>query len=369
MIIATFNIQNLFHRDKSLIKTSMGKNVLDWISELDVLMTKSNKNVNDYDRLQELSFLLGFDKTNQQSYGVLRKRSGGLYLKTCHFSHETRASVLTNWNGWIPIHTTPVNLDAISNKARAIADIDPDILVLQEVEDRASLEQFNQTVLPELDMEPYDQVMVLEGNNTHGLGMGILTKNGYGIDVLKSHGMVLGDYGAHIFDIDCLEYGIITPNGDTVWVISCQFSESNETQRKQQAQWVANIYQAKRNNEEHFIMVCGTWHDTSYSDALSPLLHETDLKDVSKHQNFNVDIDEGKDGTYFRMGAYRMGVNIKQKDYLLLSPELFRALTKSGLNRKAMWPEGRAKWTVYSSVKNSNQAASQHPVLWGDMDI
>ncbi|HEX9826491.1 MAG TPA: hypothetical protein VGA80_07815, partial [Flavobacteriaceae bacterium] len=193
MKIATFNIQNLFHRDKSLIKTRMGKNLLDWVSELDLLMTKSNKNNSDYDRIQELSFLLGFEKTNQESYGVLRRRSGALYLKTCHFSHETRASVLTNWNGWIPIQTTPINLEAITNKGRTIADIDPDILVLQEVEDRASLEQFNQTVFPELDMEPYDQVMALEGNDTHGLGMGILTKNGYGIDALKSHGMVLGD--------------------------------------------------------------------------------------------------------------------------------------------------------------------------------
>ncbi len=31
MKIATFNIQNLFHRDKSLLEKPFGKNLTDWI--------------------------------------------------------------------------------------------------------------------------------------------------------------------------------------------------------------------------------------------------------------------------------------------------------------------------------------------------
>ena len=46
MKIATFNIQNLFHRDKSLLEKPYGKNLNDWINELDALMLHPSKSLN-----------------------------------------------------------------------------------------------------------------------------------------------------------------------------------------------------------------------------------------------------------------------------------------------------------------------------------
>ena len=367
MKIASINIQNLFHRDKSLIQTSRNKCVTDWVSELDTLMRSSAKTDSDSERIRELSFLLGFERTEPYAYGILRKRNGGLYLKECNFSQEDRASERTHWRGWIPLRTVPISTVAIQNKARLIAEADPDILLVQEIEDKAAMDSFNQNCLPEFRIQPFDQVLVLEGNHDRGLAMGLMTKNGYRLDTVKSHTMEKDWDGGPLFESDCQEYLIMTPDVKLLRVISVQFSKDDERRRKRQAEYVAAIYEAKIADGEEHILICGTLNDASYSDSLSPLIRDTDLRDISKYPDFNVDMDEGKDASYFRMGAYQKGVNIRQKDYLLLSPKLFSSLTESGLNRRAMWPERRAKWPLYSSVKNRGQAASQHPLLWANI--
>lgn len=369
MKIASINIQNIFHRDKSLIRSSLNKCVTDWTSELDALMLSNAKTERDTERIRELSFLLGFERTEPHAYGILRKRNGGLYLKECSFSQEERATEQNRWRGWIPLRTLPISTEAIRNKARLIAEADPDILLVQEVEDRAALDLFNRMYLPEFGIGPFDQTLVLEGNDDRGMSMGIMTKNGYRVDTVKSYSTEKDWDGGPLFGSDSQEYLIMTPKGKVVHVISAQFSKNDALRRKRQAEQVAAIYEARIDDWQGYIIICGTLNDASYSDSLSPLIRETDLRDISKYANFNVDIDEGKDASYFRMGAYQKGVNIRQKDYLLLSPKLFSSLTESGLDRRAMWPERRAKWPLYPTVKNREQAASRHPLLWADIKL
>src|SRR5690606_37282007 len=88
---------------------------------------------------------------------------------------------------------------------------------------------------------------------------------------------------------------------------------------------------------------------------------------IKKHRSFNVDLDEGKDADYFSLGAYRMGVNTKQKDYLLLSLELLKEVRNSGLNRNGIWPEKKIQYRVYDSLLSESQQASSHPVLWDEI--
>ena len=68
------------------------------------------------------------------------------------------------------------------------------------------------------------------------------------------------------------------------------------------------------------------------------------------------------------MGAYSKGVNIKQKDFMLLSPDLFLKMKDSSLNRKAIWPEERPQWTTYNTLKAKTHAASEHPAIWCILD-
>ena len=373
MKIATYNIENIFHRDRRLSEKSMGKNLSDWISELDSLMCKKSKTAHDQNRMRDLSFLLGFQEIDRNAYAVIRRKGGQLYFRRSKISGEKRANELTQWCGWMEIATLPINEISILNKARSIAEINPDILILQEIEDRGSWLQFNRELLEKHHSISFNYSMVFQGNDPRGLEMAALCKSGFKICSVNSHVNDTDDKGALLFDRDCPEYAITTPKGQEIWVLPNHFtgssgSENADVRRKEQAERVAEIYERLRLEGKYDVVVCGTLNDVSFSDVLTPLLRCTDLKDISKHPTFEVDRDLGKDGSYHRLGAFRMGVNLKQQDYLLLSPNLFSKVIKAGLNRKGVWPERQSQWEIYNTIKEEGQASSSHPILWVEIE-
>jgi len=371
MKIATFNIQNLFHRDKSLLERPFGKQITDWITELDTLMLQASKSFNQQDRIRELSFLIGFEKSRPRPYAVLRRKAGFLYMKGLSHSLENKAGELTNWNGWIELQTIPIQPGSTNHKAQVIADVNPDILLLQEIEDKASFEDFNQLILPEFDCKPYAYSFVIQGNDINSLEMGIALRQGYNLNAVRTHNIneAINDDGKNL-----IEYEISTPSKETIWLLNAYLKKptkdrkQSDSIRKKQVYMIAEIYKKLIAEGKTNIIIAGTFNAPSYCNSLSPLIQDTDLKDITKHLSFEVDIDKGNDATYFRLGAYRMGVNIKQKDYMLFSPTLFNKMKDSGLNRKAMWPEKYPQWSIYKSVSNRNVAASEHPLVWGKID-
>ena len=371
MKIATFNIQNLFHRDKSLFEQTKGKCITDWMQELDTIMRKTGKTIYEQERVRELSFLLGFEKTSPLPYAVLRRKAGLLYLKGIHHSTETRAGHLTNWIGWIELQTKPILPSATDNKALVIADVNADILLLQEVEDRASLEDFNQKVLPKFNCTPYDHSFVIQCNDMKGLEIAILLREGYTLQTIKTH--LIGGY-SDLFQ-NLIEYEISTPKSEKIYILATYLAKQTEdfkiadTIRKSQVENIARIYKALLAQGKTNVIVAGTFNTLSYCDSLSPLFQNTDAKDITRHFSFEVATDEGDDASYFRLGAYRMGVNIKQKDYLLFSPALFDKMQDSGLNRKALWPNKKPQWSIYKEVTNRYNAASEHPLIWGQLEL
>ena len=82
MKLATFNIQNLFHRDRSLKEKPFRKCTNDWEMEIDQLLEKLQKTNEDNERLRELSSLVGIDNSNQLPYAVLRRKAGFLFFYT-----------------------------------------------------------------------------------------------------------------------------------------------------------------------------------------------------------------------------------------------------------------------------------------------
>ncbi|PQV51452.1 hypothetical protein CLV33_101375 [Jejuia pallidilutea] len=372
MKIATFNVQNLFHKDKSLFEKPFGKNFTDWVDELDTLMLKTHKSLHQQNRIRELSFLIGFEKSSPRPYAVLRRKAGYLYMKGLSHSIENKASNLTNWNGWIELQTLPIHPKATDHKAQVIAAINPDILLLQEIEDRASFEEFNQLILPKYDFKPYEQSFVIQGNDMNGLEMGIALRQGYNLKAVRTHNIndIINDDGKNL-----IEYEIKTPSKETIWLLNTYLQKPtkdiNQSHliRKKQITKIAEIYKKLIAEGKTNVLIAGTFNAPSYCDSLSPIIQNTDLKDITKHLSFEVDIDKGNDAAYFRMGAYRMGVNIKQKDYMFFSPALFHKMKDSGLNRKAMWPEKRPDWSIYKTVSNKNLAASEHPLVWGKIEL
>jgi len=375
MKIATFNIQNLFHRDKSLVNIQTGNAVINWLNEMDHLMRKYTKTSNDLDRIKDLSFLLGFEKINRKSYAVMRRRGGALFFRGCHSSGEIKANSLTDWNGWVALQTIPVDPVATQNKARVIAEVNADVLLLQEVEDRNSLFEFNNQLLPEFNGAPYRELLVLQGNDGRGQEIGMLTKNGFQIQEVRTYSNELDDNGMPIFDKNLVKYEITTPSQNKICLLAVHLQEQGKDKencdalRLRQAHRVAEIYLQLRSQGQDHVIVAGTLNAVSYCFSLAPLLQKSDLKDISKYPSFNVAGEKEKDAGYLHLKAYMMGLNIKQKDYLLLSPELFSRVKNGGLNRKAAWPERASQWQVYNTIKNEKQAASGHPVVWGEIEI
>jgi len=375
MKIATFNIQNLFHRDKSLVKIQAGNAVINWLNEMDHLMRKYSKTASDPDRIKDLSFLLGFGKISRKSYAVMRRRGGELFFQGCYSSGEIQANSLTDWNGWVALQTLPVDPFSTQNKARVIAEVNADVLLLQEVEDRNSLLEFNHQFLPEFNGVPYRELLVLQGNDGRGQEMGMLTKNGFQIQEVRTYSNELDDRGKPVFDKNLVKYEITTPSKNKICLLAVHLQEQGKDKencdalRFRQAHRVAEIYQELRDQGQEYVIVAGTLNAVSYCFSLAPLLQKTDLKDVSKHPGYNVAGKKEKDTSYLGMKAYKMGLNTKQKDYILLSPEMFRRVKNSGLNRKAVWSEKAFQWSLYNTIKNEKQAASQHPVVWGEIEI
>ena len=369
MKIASYNIQNIFHRDTHLIKRYMEDNEEVWAQEFENLLIKRRSNEKDYDRMRELSILLGFQKPAYEPYLRMRRKSGRLHIQKGKSSREYKANHLTDWNGWIKLNSIPINDIAIQNKANVINDIDPDILLLQEIEDRTSLVEFNKEFLSNDDTVKYQQIIYLETNDMYGRGMGIVAKKGYEIKSIKTHINELDKNGNSLFDFDFQEYEIKTPSGETLQLLATHLiegppnSEQSNSKRKIQSHKIAEVYKSlkKTNN---LIAIIGTLNAPSYSDSISPLLKSVDLKDVSKHTTFDTDSNKNKNLNFSRMDA--MGVNIKQRDYLLFSSKLFKAVKNCGWYRKGIWNKKQPHREMYKSIQKEMHAASQHPLIWGE---
>jgi len=305
----------------------------------------------------------------------MRRRIEELFFRAIHSSGETKANSLKDFNGWVTFQTIPVDPVATQNKARVIAEVNADILLLQEVEDRNSLSEFNNQFLPEFNGVPYRELLVLQGNDGRGQEIGMLTKNGFQIQEVRTYSNELDDNGKPVFDKNLLKYEITTPSKNKICLLAVHLLEQGKDKenydalRFRQAHRVAEIYQQLRSQGQEHVIVAGTLNAVSYCFSLAPLLQKTDLKDISKHPSFNVAVEKEKDAGYLHLKAYKMGLNIKQKDYLLLSPGMFNRVKNGGLNRKATWPKRASQWKVYNIIKNEKQAASEHPVVWGEIEI
>jgi len=370
MKIATFNIQNIFHRHSDLVEMEHEKKSEIWREEFEALLFRENRSARDFIRMRELANLLGFHKAPFQEQLSMQNIDGNLHIKSHGKVMETKATYLTDWNGWTKLKSVPISKKAIKNKAKVIIDVNPDIILLQQVENRQSLIQFHDVFFNGNENSSYNEIMHLQGNDGIGLGMGILLKRGYRIKSIKSYSNEKDTIGNMLFNSDFQQYKIKTPKNGTVVLLSCQLADENASNdlRKRQAEKVSEVYTNLMLKGYKNIIVVGTLNAPSYSDSISPII-ESGILDIIKHSSFSVMSDSGTDASYFRMGAYRMGVNIMQKDYLLASPNLYKNLKKCGMNRKGMWPLKKPEWATYDTLENEKDAASEHPLLWAEFKL
>lgn len=247
-----------------------------------------------------------------------------------------------------------------------IRDVGADVLGVIEAEARPVLEMFTAAMLKKVGGTPYEQVMLIDGNDDRGIDVGLLSR--YPITALRTHVYDTDEAGT-VFSRDCCEYHIDSGDGRTLIVLvnhlkSKGYGSANDPigakRRRRQATRIADIYNTLIADSHTLVAVVGDLNDTPDSDALQPLLGATTLKDISNHPQF----DPGP-----RTGTFKGERN--QIDYVLLSPDLFAKATGGGIFRRGVWRGKRTKnpWEIYPSLTADVHAASDHAATWAQIDL
>jgi endonuclease/exonuclease/phosphatase family metal-dependent hydrolase len=379
MKIAAFNVENLFDRAKILNQDDEAEtqSILDAVSQLNSLFEHDSYTNDILKQMGQLVVQLGLDKSDEGTFVILRQIRGRIISRPRNQPFEFKASGRQDWVGWAELRTAPVNEIAVMNTGRVIRDVDADILAVVEAENRVALKQFSDLILEEVGGTPYTQIMVIDGNDQRGIDVGLMTKTDYEIGLMRSHIHDLQDDGTPIFSRDCPEYSVKTLSGETIWILpnhfKSKFGGDNPDSRQKrlvQATRTAQIYQRLRSEGQNLVVVLGDLNDTPDSPPLQPLLTDTDLKDVSAHPSFDTGEFTGREGTDERgIGTFGLGNDDQKIDYLLLSPDLFSRVRASGLFRKGAWPGTRPpRWSVYPELKKEIHVASDHHVIWAELD-
>lgn len=372
MKISSFNVENLFNRAKAFNQEqSIATKYLKEVAELNQLFARDTYSEADKRAMIKLLQKLGLTKSDTSKYVILRKIRGKIVHRPRNSSEiSIAANGRSEWIGWAELKTEPVNEVAMLNTGRVMRDVDADIFAVVEAESRITLETFNESVISKVNGQPFDKVMLVDGNDDRGIDVGIMTKKGYQIDLVRTHIFDYNSEGNKVFSRDLPEYKIITPAGNTIWVLPAHFKSKfggndpkSQRKRKGEAERAAEIYNRLRNEGYENIIICGDFNDTPDSSALSPLLSNTDLKDFSKHRTFAVTGNSGS-------GTFGNGSDQNKIDYILLSPSLFKSVTACGIFRKGAWAGKRnPKWETYPELTDEVHAASDHHAVWCEMNI
>jgi len=368
MKIATFNVENLFERARIFNEDSTFSAPLnEKLAELNNILEQEEYSTVDKERILELVVDLGLEKSDESRYILLRQNRGKLLSRPHDGSIQVVADGRSDWIGWFELKNEPVNEQSILHTAMVIRDVNPDVMVVVEAENRIALKQYSEIILKKVDGHAFEEIMLIDGNDNRGIDVGVMAQNGYHISWMQSHVHDQDEAGKIIFSRDCPEYCIQCPGGDHVWILPNHFKSkfggndaSSQSKRKAQALRVKEIYERMRAEGKENIIVLGDLNDTPDSDALAPLITGTDLKEVSEHPTFDT-------GSFQGRGTFGLGNDNQKIDYILVSPSLFEKIQGCGIFRKGAWPgKSPVRWEVYPSLQDPIQSASDHHLVWVD---
>jgi endonuclease/exonuclease/phosphatase family metal-dependent hydrolase len=369
MRLACYNVENLFDRAKIMMLETWdeGRDLLEAFSEANGILGQAVYSDADRDKLAELLVELGLEGSDEAGYVILRRNRGELLKRPRTGGIEILAGGRADWVGSLELKEAPINHESMLNTARVITSLKADVLGVVEAESRPTLAAFNQQVISHVGGDPFDHVMLIDGNDTRGIDVGIMTRASYPITSMRSH---VDDRSASgmVFSRDCPVYAIRTPGGSTVHVLVNHLKskgygdpKASDARRRMQAERVRAIVQGLIDSGETYVAVVGDLNDTPDSGPLVPLLEGDLLTDIFEHTAFN---NGGYSGTYGSCGPSN------KIDYILLSPALYALVNGGGVVRLGMWPGSRRKkWDVLPELTSKVVAASDHAALWVDLDL
>ena len=266
--IATFNVENLFARPKVFnnLDWSVGRPALKAYHDVNTLFQKDNYSHSDKNKIRDLLVELDIYTINQQGairrkrtqspkWAWLRKNRGMFDRQPADLTQhvEIIANGRADWIGWVELEKKPTNEVGTRMTARVISEIGADVIAIVEAEDRPSLVRFNKELLNGF----YQHAMLVDGNDDRGIDVGLMTRNNFEIDTIRSNVDTEDNVGI-VFSRDCPEYNIKTPSGTNVYVLVNHFksqSGGGGTKRKRQAAEVRRIVDRLVSLGEHVVVL------------------------------------------------------------------------------------------------------------------
>src|SRR3990167_2186497 len=244
----------------------------------------------------------GLLSKDESKFIRLRIIRGKFLAKPKNKPVEIAASGRRDWIGWFELIKEDIKNTATENTGRIIELLKADVLCLIEVENRTSLKRFNEDVLPHVEANVFDHVMLIDGNDTRGIDVGIMTKNPYEIVNIRTHVDDTDNVGI-IFSRDCAEYEIKTALGNSLVVLinhfkSKGFGDPSESaaKRLRQAKRVRAIYDARLIEGYEYVVVIGDLNEIPDAMPMDPLIRENSmLTDIMVHSKF---VGDGRPGTH-----------------------------------------------------------------------
>ncbi len=362
--IATFNCENLFSRPLAM-KDGMGatgQKAIDHHAELNRIVAKDIYDAADMARLIALDTIYKFSALNTPSNSLvlLNKIRGQLFKRTQAGVVTVVAPGRADWTGWFTLRSNDVTWAATYNTGRVITETNADIQVVIEVEDRPTLNRFNEQVLGAKFNKAYPHVMLIDGNDDRGIDVGILSR--FPIRAMKSHIDDRNAEGERTYSRDCPEYLIELRSGRKLMVLPNHFKSkrggngaSAQDRRKFQADGAHDIA-VQALAQTQLVLIAGDLNDTPDFPKFAALWQDG-FVDVQDHPNYPQD----------RPGTFDTGTEANKIDYLIMSPKLRAKLEHTGIERRGSYHP--KTWLPFDTVTGKADEASDHHLVWADFKL
>lgn len=384
MRFASFNVENLFARPKALnlLTWEQGQPILDAYAEFNSLIALADYTPAVKARMIQLLLLVEVyrlngaivrrNRTTDPQWAWLRANRGSFDVEREATGIEIVANNRSDWIGWLELATDTINETSVQMTARVIQDVAADVLCVVEAENRPSLDRFNDELL----LDPYEHVMLIDGNDNRGIDVGMMTTSQVEILCMQSNVDEPDPVstGEHLFSRDCAEYQCLLPGGAIVWVLLNHFksqSGGGGPKRMRQAQGVRDIVDRLVAAGETNVVVMGDLNEgpaaVGQSAAnLAPLFTPNGpVVDAYSIPGFNVGI---------RPGSFQSCGIRNRLDYIFVSQALAGLVTGGGLERRGLWGTPTnvnppADWEIYGDIEGVGDSASDHAAIFVDINV
>ncbi len=360
MRISTFNTENLFTRAKvlNLKSNAEADKLLKKIADLQAELKKK-----EYDK----PAILALYKSLKEYIDISEER-GKLFKRQGFAIKGVAANGVDDWDGTIDFKRDKFSETTRLNTARVLKEIGADVQCIIEVEDRKTLESFNNEML---GTKKFAFNISLDGNDDRGIDVGLLSK--FKIKNIRTHifDKEKATSKTYIFSRDCLEIELEMPDKKPLHVLCNHFKSkgyslsraSADKRRKVQADEVKKILMSNYDLKTDRVVVLGDFNDTPDSKPLKNLLSTQNLFDVLQLK-FGNNNEEKRYSYFFKKKL--------QIDFILVSKPLKDVFKDAGLERRGMFEINTlsgGEETRFDTVTAASNAASDHAAVWADFDL